>query len=58
MNQPASLKSSVPSRFSVKSITCVPCEYQAMKIRFWPGIWCITWAVQAVTCGFVRTWAR
>ena len=28
MNQPASLKSSVPSRFSVKSITWVPCEYQ------------------------------
>ena len=58
MNQPAVLKSIVPLAFSVKSTTCVPCEYQAMKIRFWPGICCITCDVQTDACGIVRMFAR
>ena len=51
VNHPACLKSTVPSGFSTKSITCVPCEYQAMKIRFSPGIWWNTCAVQTVAAG-------
>ena len=37
MNHPALLNSTVPSACSTKSTTCVPCVYQPMKIRFWPG---------------------
>ena len=58
VKNPASLKSIVPSGFSSKSTTWVPCEYQPMKIRFWPGICWNTWAVQNEPCGPVRTWAR
>src|SRR3712207_7254186 len=58
MNHAASRKSTVPFAFSVKSTTCVPCEYQPMKIRFWPGICCITCAVHSDGCGAVRIGAR
>ena len=58
MNQPASLNVIVPFGCSVKSITCVPCEYQPMKIRFWPGICWNTCAVQNEACAPVRIGAR
>ena len=50
--------STAPSRRSTKSITCAPCEYQPMKIRFWPGICWKTWAVQVVASTPVRGVAR
>jgi hypothetical protein len=52
------LKSTVPSGFSVKSTTCVPWEYQPMKIRFWPGICWKTCAVQTFACGSVSIAVR
>ena len=58
MKKPASAKRTVPSGFSTKSITCVPCEYQPMKIRFSPGICWKTCAVQTVARGWVRIGAR
>ncbi len=51
MKKPARLNSKVPSGFSKKSITWVPCVYQPMKIRFCPGTCCMTCAVQKVPSG-------
>ena len=58
MKKPASSKRIVPLPSSTKLITCVPCEYHDMKIRFWPGTWWKTWAVHSEACGWVRTGTR